>query len=254
MNPTHSRGAILVAVVLFTLPVTACAQSTPKQPAAKGSTAGPAAAPAPAAKSPAAKSAGPAIATLFGNEVTRADLGPAPPVLDQMAAGDAAKRKELEARWEAQALTGLVLGSLLDQYAAEQKIAPTPAELSELMHLAAVGAKSPEAVAAGAAPPDTNSAPYRQAATGVIARFKINAAIYNQYGGTVLIDPQAGPMPFGSYQRFLEAKQKAGAFTVAPEWKERFWSAFVIDPGQPVVPEAEARATMNTPWWREGAK
>lgn len=224
------RAAFLVAAALLVSPVVARAQAAAK-PKATAS-----------------------IATILGKPVTRADLGAAPRAITQIAAGDAAKQKSLEAKWEAQALTGLVLGTLLDLYATEQKVEATPHELSELLSMSVAGAQTPEAIRAGATPPDTNDARYRLAGAGVVVRFKINAALYKEYGGDVIVDPQAGPMPMGSYRRFLEARQKAGAFTVAAAWKERFWSSFAVDAQQPIVPPAEAAGMMSRPWWRGDGK
>ena len=47
----------------------------------------------------------------------------------------------------------------------------------------------------------------------------------------------------------LEAELKAGAFTLAPAWKTRFWRPFAEDSARVYVPQAEAMATMTRPWW-----
>lgn len=209
------------------------------------------AAPAAPAKRKAAPAAAATIATVLGKPIVRADLGPAPPVLQQVAAGDPAKLKSLTARWEGQALTGLVLGTLLERYGVQRGIAATPAEVSEMMALAMKGATSPEAVKAGAPKPDTTDAKFRSAGAAVVERFKLHAALYDQYGGRVSIDPRMGPMPFDAYRSFLEAEQKAGAFTVATAWTKRFWAAFAEDGKQQYVPAAEASKVIHAAWWRE---
>src|SRR5688500_4186862 len=166
---------------------------------------------APAQPAAAAK-AGASIATVLGRSVTRADLGTTPPMLEQIAQGDTAKLAAMTQAWESQALTGLVLGALLDRYATQQKIEASPAEVSEMMAMAARVSESPEAVKAGAGKPDTTLAQVRMAGAAVVQRFKLHAALHKQYGGRVLVDPQAGPMPYDAYKSFLEAEQKAGSF------------------------------------------
>ena len=200
---------------------------------------------------PAAKAAGPAIATVLGEPLTRADLGVTPPMLEQAAQGDSAKLVSLRRSWESQALTGMVLGMLLERYTLAQKIEASPVEVSQMLAVATRAAATPEAVKAGASAPDTTNAQIRMASAAVIQRFKMHAALHKKYGGRVIMDPQAGPLPFDAYKSFLEAEQKAGAFTVTPAWKERFWAAFASVEGKQFVPEAEAEKVINTAWWHE---
>ncbi len=194
----------------------------------------------------------PAIATLLGRPVTPVDLGATPPMLKEAAKGDAAKLTEMTKAWESQALTGLVLGTLLDRWTRQQKIHATPVEVSEMLVMATRAAASPEAKRAGAPVPDTTNANIRMASAAVVARFKMHAALHKQYGGRVVVDPQAGPLPFDAYKRFLEAEEKAGSFALTPAWKDRFWAAFTNETGKQYVPEAEASAMIQKEWWREG--
>jgi hypothetical protein len=194
-----------------------------------------------------------AIATIHGRPVTLAHLGPMPSSITEAAKGDTAKLEGIRKSWQSQALTGLVLGSLLDDWAATQKIAATPAEVSQMLALASQAAESLKAENPKVPRPDTTNAQVRMASAGVVTRFKMNAALYRKYGGRVLVDPAAGPMPFEAYQRFLKEQEKAGAFTVAPAWKDRFWAAFAPE-GKQFVPEKEAAAMINREWWREGVQ
>jgi hypothetical protein len=194
---------------------------------------------------------GPAIATVLGRTITRADLGPTPPMIAQIAQGDTAKLGQMTTAWESQALTGLVLGMLLDRYAEKKKIEASPAEISEMLLAAARVASSPEAVKAGAPRPDTTHAEVRKAGAAVVQRFKMNAALHAEYGGRVLVDPQAGPMPFDAFKLFLQAEEKSGAFTITPAWTPRFWAAFAGEEGKQFVPAAEGKAMITKAWWRE---
>jgi hypothetical protein len=234
-----------LALVLLVPPGLALAQAKAK------STPAPKVTVAPAKPSAAAANAGPSIATVLGRTITRADLGATPPMLEQIAQGDTAKLEAMTTAWESQALTGLVLGTLLDRYASQQKIEASPAEVSEMMAMAARVSETPEAVKAGAGRPDTTQAQVRMAGAAVVQRFKLHAALHKQYGGRVLVDPQAGPMPYDAYKSFLEAEQKAGSFTLSKEWTPRFWAAFTGDEGKTFVPAEEASAVINKAWWRE---
>jgi hypothetical protein len=238
-------------------PVVACALAlalllAPAHARAQAATAKPAAKAAKAAKPAAtARAAAPAIATILGQKVTQADLGGTPPQLAAVAKNDPAKLAELSKAWESQALTGLVLGTLLDRWSREQKISASPVEVSEMLAMATKAATSADGKQAGAPVPDTTNVNVRMATAAVVARFKMHAALHKKYGGRVVIDPQAGPLPFDAYKRFLEAEEKAGSFTVTPAWKQRFWAAFASDGDKTFVPEAEASAVIQKEWWRE---
>jgi hypothetical protein len=198
-------------------------------------------APAKAATKPVAPAT---IATVLGQKLTRNDFGPVPPVLAQMAGGDAAKLAALNAQWEDQALTGLVLGALLDRFGKQKGIAPTNAEVSEVL---AVLSKVEQRAAAR---PDTTDPTVRGGAVALVGRFKIHAALYAQYGGRVFLDRQSGPLPFDAYRRLLEAEKKAGSYTITPAWEKRFWATLSEDAGRQFVPAAEAKAAISQPWWR----
>jgi hypothetical protein len=191
------------------------------------------------------------IATVLGQGLTRADLGAPPSGIEQAAKGDSVKAASLTRTWESQAFTGFVLGMLLDRWTQEQNIHATPAEVSEILAVARKGADDPEAKKRGMPVPDTTSANVRMASAAVVTRFKMHSALHKKYGGRVLVDPQAGPLPFDAYKRFLEAEEKEGKFAIRADWKDRFWAAFAATEGKEFVPDAEAAAVINKEWWRE---
>jgi hypothetical protein len=238
-----NRSFVAIACSLALLLAATAAPAAPAKARAKA---------APAKSKASASTA--AIATVLGQKITKADLGTTPPMLEQMAGGDAAKLASLKKTWESQALTGMVLGMLLERYTLAQKFEVSPAEVSEMLAVATRAAATPEAVKAGATAPDTTNAQVRMASAAVIQRFKMHAALHKKYGGRVLMDPQAGPLPFDAYKSFLEAEQKAGSFTVNAAWKDRFWAAFAGDEGKQFVPAAEAERAINTPWWHEDVR
>ena len=250
--------ALALACVLaapFAAPTFAAETAAPKpaaKPAATTAKKAPAKSKAPRVptKTP-ASAAVDTIATVLGTGMTRADLGRPPQAIVESAKGDSAKQAQLTRAWESQAFTGFVLGVLLDKWAVEQKIQAEPAEVSAMLALAQKAAQEPEAKERGLMIPDTTNASVRKASAGAVARFKLNAALHKKYGGRVLVDPQAGPMPFDAYKRFLEAQQKAGAFAVRADWNTRFWAAFDSTEGKTFLAEPEASQTIRRPWWNE---
>jgi hypothetical protein len=235
--------ALAIAFLVPSIPALGAEPAASGKPATKASTA-----PTSPASSVASNDT---IATVLGHGVTRADLGAPPAAVEQVAKGDTARLEELTRSWQSQAFTGFVLGMLLDRWAADQKLEATPHEVSQILALARKAADDPEAKKRGMPVPDTTSANVRTASAAVVTRFKMNAALHKKYGGRVLVDPQAGPLPFDAYKRFLEAQEKAGAFAIRKDWSQRFWAAFSATEGKEFVPEAEAAALISKEWWHD---
>ncbi len=84
-----------------------------------------------------------------------------------------------------------------------------------------------------------------QVARSFIRRWKVNRALYQQYGGRVIFQ-QAGPEPLDAYRTFLEEQQALGHFAIVdPGVTEKFWYYFVTDTLHDFYPpgsEEEARA------------
>ncbi len=91
----------------------------------------------------------------------------------------------------------------------------------------------------------------REMARAIIEQWKLNRTLYQQYGGRIIYQ-QLGPEPLDAYRRFLEERQKEGAFTIRDkELAAGFWRYFTDDsihsfyePGS----EDEAKAFAVPPW------
>ena len=165
--------------------------------------------------------------------------------------GKAIDRTDLEALWDA------ILTPLLDEYAAQQGIRAEPAEIDALLEkmrrdraasgLAAEDDLTPEEKA-------QIDAMQRDMARGIIRQWKINKALYDQYGGRIIYQ-QLGPEPLDAYRQFLRQREADSAFAIRDEALETlFWRYFTDDaihdfmaPGGP----DEARAFTIPPWERQ---
>ena len=88
-------------------------------------------------------------------------------------------------------------------------------------------------------------------ARSIIEQWKVNRALYEQYGGRTIFQ-QLGPEPLDAYRAFLEEKRREGAFEINdPELVAEFWRYFTDDSihsfYQPDDPSG-ARALATPPW------
>ncbi len=95
------------------------------------------------------------------------------------------------------------------------------------------------------------SRPGARSRAALILQWKINRALYEQYGGRIIFQ-QGGPEPLDAYRRFLEERQAQGAFEILNKDLEApFWRYYVTDAIHSLYPpgsEEEAK-TFQTPWW-----
>jgi hypothetical protein len=87
-------------------------------------------------------------------------------------------------------------------------------------------------------------------ATGMIEQWKIDRALYKQYGGDVIFQQMNPYEPVGAYRRFLEDEQKAERFAIYDkELEEKFWEYFRKDHQSWVVPPEDVN--FEKPWWEQ---
>jgi hypothetical protein len=94
----------------------------------------------------------------------------------------------------------------------------------------------------------------RDMARGIVRQWKINKALYDQYGGRIIYQ-QLGPEPVDAYRRFLREREADGAFALPDQAIEQsFWRYFTdasihdfMAPGS----TDEARAFTVPPWERQ---
>lgn len=91
----------------------------------------------------------------------------------------------------------------------------------------------------------------RQVAAAFIRHWKINRALYQQYGGRIIYQ-QGGPEPLDAYRTFLQARERQGAFKILnPAFAAEFWKYFVTDALHTFYPKGsrEEAQAFETPWW-----
>jgi hypothetical protein len=155
---------------------------------------------------------------------------------------------------DAEELRYVVLQKLTDRYAAEKGIDVTDAEkASYIAHMRAVLSKDPNF--SGPLPGSEESAEDKAARAEIAAAFirqwKINGALYRQYGGRIIFQ-QGGPEPLDAYRKFLEESAARGDFRIAnPDLEAVFWRYYRDDsiheffkPGS----TEEAKAFTDPPW------
>jgi len=189
---------------------------------------------------------------------------------------------------DAEEMKYVLLGRLLDRYATEQGISVSQADIDayiggvariaerdrqrraerreELVRqLASAATGKREAVEAelraldqleadlGEA--DSGSSEARAAreevATAFIRQWKLNRALYRQYGGRIVFQ-QGGPEPLDAYRVFLEDRQKQGAFRILdPSLERAFWKYYLDDSIHSFYPAGSRKETQafEAPWW-----
>jgi hypothetical protein len=148
----------------------------------------------------------------------------------------------------------IVLQKLTDRYAAGKGIDVTDAETAAyIAHMRATLSKDPNF--SGPLPDSEASAGDKAArdeiAAAFIRQWKINRALYQQYGGRIVFQ-QGGPEPLDAYRKFLEESAARGDFRISnPELDAGFWRYYRDDsiheffkPGS----AEEAKAFVDPPW------
>jgi hypothetical protein len=91
----------------------------------------------------------------------------------------------------------------------------------------------------------------RQMARDIIRQWKINKALYEQYGGRIIYQ-QLGPEPIDAYREFLRQREADGAFAIRDQALEAsFWRHFTDDSIHDFMTPGgadEARAFTTPPW------
>jgi len=111
--------------------------------------------------------------------------------------------------------------------------------------LAAIG----DPAAATVDPEETRAR--EQIAAAFIRQWKINRALYQQYGGRIIFQ-QGGPEPLDAYRKFLEERQARSDFTILnKDLEAAFWRYYVTDSIHSFYPagsKEEAQAFAVPPW------
>jgi hypothetical protein len=91
----------------------------------------------------------------------------------------------------------------------------------------------------------------RTVAAAFIRQWKINQALYRQYGGRIIFQ-QGGPEPLDAYRKFLTEHQARGEFVILnKDFEAAFWRYYLKDSMHSFFPpgsQAEAAAFATPPW------
>lgn len=185
---------------------------------------------------------------------------PAGPTMEMSPAGHAASVATVQGEavdtTDPQALREAILTPLLDQYAAERGISAEPAEIDALLDrmrrdMAASGLPTADDLT-----PEEKAevdAMRRDMARGIIRHWKINKALYDQYGGRIIYQ-QLGPEPLDAYRQFLRQREADSAFAIRdPAIDGSFWRYFTDDSIHDFMAPggADAARAFTTPPWEQ---
>lgn len=149
----------------------------------------------------------------------------------------------------------VILTRLFDQYAADHGIEASDAEIATSIEAMKRGMREEGLTAEDDLTPDEAAqleTMRRDMTRSIIRQWKINQRLYGEYGGRVIYQ-QLGPEPLDAYRRFLEERQRAGAFTIIEKsFEAPFWSYFTDDALHTFFePGSEASAFSTPPWERQ---
>ena len=89
----------------------------------------------------------------------------------------------------------------------------------------------------------------KQIAEAFIKQWKINQALYREYGGRVIYQ-QGGAEPLDAYRRFFETAQEKGNFEIIEQkFEPAFWKYYTTDSIHSFYSKEEQESAINTPWW-----
>lgn len=127
------------------------------------------------------------------------------------------------------ALQSAILTPLLSQYATEQNIVVADDEVEAFVTMLEHGLEREGLTAQNqlnAQEAAEVSTTRHQMARSIIQQWKVNRALYAQYGGRIIYQ-QFGPEPLDAYRRFLQQQQRNGKFSIAdPDMATSFWRYF----------------------------
>jgi hypothetical protein len=84
-----------------------------------------------------------------------------------------------------------------------------------------------------------------------VEQWKVNQALYRQYGGRVVYQ-QGGAEPLDAYHEFFKAAQKSGEFRIInKDFETALWRYYTTDSLHRFIPESgnQKEQAINTPWW-----
>lgn len=96
-----------------------------------------------------------------------------------------------------------------------------------------------------------SAAAENRVARAFVEQWKVNQALFRQYGGRVIYQ-QGGAEPLDAYHEFFKAAQKSGELLIVnKDFEPAFWRYYTTDSLHKFVPESgnQEEQAINTPWW-----
>lgn len=188
------------------------------------------------------------LATLADGSII--ELEPATPPLAATVLGEEVRTSD------AGEMQQTVLTRLFDRYADQHGIEVSDAEIGAFVERIQRGMHAEGLTAEDELSPQEATQVEqmrRDMGRAMIRQWKLNRALYEQYGGRIIYQ-QLGPEPLDAYRQYFEERQAAGDFKIHDQaLDEPFWRYFTDDsmhdfyqPGS----EAEAQAFATPPWER----
>ena len=133
---------------------------------------------------------------------------------------------------DAEEMQAKVLSRLFDEYALDRGIEVTDAEIDAFVEKMIQGKRTAGLTAEKyLAPEEAAQAEKMHRTMGrmIIRQWKINKALYTQYGGRIIFQ-QFGPEPLDAYRYYIEGRKAAGDFEIYDQvMAEKFWRYFTDD-------------------------
>lgn len=90
----------------------------------------------------------------------------------------------------------------------------------------------------------------REMARSLISQWKLNRALYQQYGGRIIFQ-QLGPEPLDAYRHYLEKRQAEGDFAIHEKvFEESFWGYFTNDSIHSFYDAGSKIGAFDSPPWQ----
>jgi heat shock protein HslJ len=147
-----------------------------------------------------------------------------------------------------------ILTRLFDRYIEDHGIMATDEEINAFLEkmrsgMTAMGLTAEQDLTAAEAAEFARMR--REMGRSVVRQWKLNRALYNQYGGRIIYQ-QLGPEPLDAYRQFLEERREAGAFKIYQKtFADKFWRYFTADSIHDFYKAGsaeEAQALAIPPW------
>jgi len=153
----------------------------------------------------------------------------------------------------------IVLARLFDRYARERGIEVTDEEIDAYVDNLRRGMRAEGLTAEDDLTPEEAAEVEqmrRDMGRSMIRQWKLNRALYRQYGGRIIYQ-QFGPEPLDAYRQFLEERQAAGDFEIHEKaFENAFWRYFTDEPTHSFYErgsEEETQAFATPPWESKAA-